>query len=759
MSTEKRPVILLKRPLFAVCGTFFLSSVLFSNTQAYVKSGLASAAITVCIFLYVLKCIGKIRKETVSALAAFLVSAAAALLFSLLLINLPLYRTEKFYNTTVECDAVIENVRGTSSYYGYYTADIRPNGENRSIRVLLSFPDGSCEVGDILHGYVSISALDGSDFGGNRLSLLSDGIFSVGESEDMKYIGRDNSFSVRRFFSKINSKLSSVLITNLHEGGALSCAVLLGNKSYLDNSVRRDFSRLGISHLTAVSGLHLSVICSFAEMLLKRFRIKNSAQKPLMTALILLYMGITGFSVSVMRSGIMNIMRLTADLFGRSSDSETSLTFSACAVLIFNPCSVYDAGLLLSVLSAYACIVYSSFAAKHFSNRIPKILCTVRDGFLMTLLITACTLPVMWERFGSVSVVSPISNLIFIPIMTVFLYISAIYLILCMAGLGSLLTPVSYLLNAVSEAICSAARLGSLFHGINVSLNIRGVGIFIILLSASVIIMPQLTGKAKRTAYVTAMLGALGIAALLATRSIIYSGTGEIVYNNSGKNDGFVFRIGTKYVIADVSDGSYSFLRKLNSAAEENGAAEIDTLIFTHYHMKHISALNSFSGRVMLRHVMLPYPENDKDMSVFDELCRILEKQNIECSFYLRRSGECAELCGMSFGFFDHTEVKRSTHPIISFTAQLGECKITYLGGSFNEGVIDEEELMSSDTAFFGAHSPKYKTPVSCAVGGTSVISKNASAEADFTGCIFGGDTVKLEENGNYTIRRIRLSE
>ena len=156
MSTEKRPVILLKRPLFAVCGTFFLSSVLFSNTQAYVKSGLASAAITVCIFLYVLKCIGKIRKETVSALAAFLVSAAAALLFSLLLINLPLYRTEKFYNTTVECDAVIENVRGTSSYYGYYTADIRPNGENRSIRVLLSFPDGSCEVGDILHGYVSI---------------------------------------------------------------------------------------------------------------------------------------------------------------------------------------------------------------------------------------------------------------------------------------------------------------------------------------------------------------------------------------------------------------------------------------------------------------------------------------------------------------------------------------------------------------------------------------------------------------------------
>ena len=126
----------------------------------------------------------------------------------------------------------------------------------------------------------------------------------------------------------------------------IEAAMLLADKSRLDDSVQQAFRTAGVSHLLAVSGLHLALLCG-----LLGFGRKWKFYRPLIllrAAAALFYLLLTGMQVSVSRAGIVLLVALVGDFFLLPPDLLTSTSFAAILLGLQNAYAPCDLGFQLS---------------------------------------------------------------------------------------------------------------------------------------------------------------------------------------------------------------------------------------------------------------------------------------------------------------------------------------------------------------------------------------------------------------------------
>ena len=115
------------------------------------------------------------------------------------------------------------------------------------------------------------------------------------------------------------------------EAGLL-CAMLLGDKSGLDDETKTSLYRLGIGHVTAVSGLHLTLLCTLVSWLLGRLRLGKRAAFFVQTAVMTGFVLCTGISHSACRAAVMLLVVYSGDVFHRQSDPLNALCIAALAL-------------------------------------------------------------------------------------------------------------------------------------------------------------------------------------------------------------------------------------------------------------------------------------------------------------------------------------------------------------------------------------------------------------------------------------------
>lgn len=150
----------------------------------------------------------------------------------------------------------------------------------------------------------------------------------------------------------------NVLLSEAGEkNGSILSAILLGEKSQMDSETKKLYQVNGIGHILAISGLHLSVIGIGIYQLLRKLTGSFVAGGVGGIFFFLLYVLMIGFTVSVIRAGIMYLFRVGAEIVGRHYDSMTALAVAAAAVLIWRPLSIYDGAFWLSFLAVVAVVV------------------------------------------------------------------------------------------------------------------------------------------------------------------------------------------------------------------------------------------------------------------------------------------------------------------------------------------------------------------------------------------------------------------
>ncbi len=224
-------------------------------------------------------------------------------------------------------------------------------------------------------------------------------------------------------------------------------SLITGSKDYVSDRVYDNFKNSGIAHIMAVSGMHLAVMAMLLNLIFRKLRKKHKyIYFIIMFAFIVFMMFTAAFSSSVVRAGIMLFIILFGNLIDQRSDSLNSLGLACILILLANPFACLGVGFQLSAVSTASIILFAApfcyrkryFLADRlgFSGRVPFALSrAVMFCVVVSFCVLVCTFPIMAINFGGTSLISPLSNLLILPVASLIIYLAFLSALLCGFGI------------------------------------------------------------------------------------------------------------------------------------------------------------------------------------------------------------------------------------------------------------------------------------------------------------------------------------
>ena len=234
------------------------------------------------------------------------------------------------------------------------------------------------------------------------------------------------------------AKLKATLINKarfLYSADTLPVVMAMGysDKSRLSVGDTQAFRTAGLSHALVVSGLHVGIITGFMGLLMAFLPFKKRFKNIILAILVIIYMGIVGFTPSIVRAGYVAMAVLIGRSFLLEIDNLTVLGAIIGITTLINPYSGANVGLLLSYSACLGVMLAGKIAAD-------KDLSKVALSLLITTMAVTFTLPILILFSMESTLLAPITNLILSPVIMIICVLSVITLILgCFGPLGGLI--------------------------------------------------------------------------------------------------------------------------------------------------------------------------------------------------------------------------------------------------------------------------------------------------------------------------------
>jgi competence protein ComEC len=212
---------------------------------------------------------------------------------------------------------------------------------------------------------------------------------------------------------------------------ALISALVTGDKSDVDEETVKSFSAAGITHILAVSGLHVGIIYmvfSFLISFLKNAKFYSFFRPMFLLICLWLYAAVTGFSPSVTRASLMFSVIVIGEAVNRQSNIYNSIALSALILLISNPYNIFEVGFQLSYAAVLGIVSLQPEISKIFAPKI-KIILYLWELTAVSIAAQIATFPLSLYYFHQFPVYFIFSNLPAIPVATALLYLSLFSLV------------------------------------------------------------------------------------------------------------------------------------------------------------------------------------------------------------------------------------------------------------------------------------------------------------------------------------------
>ena len=612
------------------------------------------------------------------------------------------------------CDIVasVEDIRYEKAYASSYVVRIsKIDGERVDGGALLELPfAGSLSLGDEI-AFESVMTEITDEY---RYYHKSKGILVSLAADDFSRVGGE---IVRpSVFERIREKIAENFKAHIGDGADYATALLTGNKDDLDGQTRLAYQRLGISHVLAVSGMHFSVIVGGLDYLLRTLTVPRKKKNMLLIGFSWIFALICGFSASVVRALIMFSIYYIADTVGEKSDSLTSLFFAAACIITANPWAVYDAGLWLSVFSTLGIVLVMPsmnriLVAKEDKNRLrrlgKRLLRAVLCMTVMNFTALFFTMPITYFLYGGISLVSPLANLIFIPLTEFVLYL---LVLLTLLGFVPFVAPLIGSLCAVLIAFADTlARMLSDMRGIYLSLRYPFAGVILILMMLGVVVVLCKKEFRARNMFAVFFASMLTFGVCFGAYSYMGKDATYLYMNTDGKNDVLSLVDDGEVMLIDITNGGKRVPQMAVDGLSDYDRCEIDTYVLTHLHSYHAGTLKTLADDIKLHRVLLPEAETEKDA---EYLRAIEEALDGACDIvYYKRDGEQTATVGETEIFLpDYETISRSEHPLLTFSAKTdGVGAWIYCGSSAMEDPMHWEDVKQYRAVIFGTHGPIVK--------------------------------------------------
>jgi len=271
---------------------------------------------------------------------------------------------------------------------------------------------------------------------GNLSSINKNTVFNTfNYKEYLKYERIDYIFNINKINkiksnNKIRYKIKNFIIERIEKNinKDYLYTFVLGNSKYIDSNVMDSYRINGISHLFSVSGMHISLLTMIILKIFDRFKFKDI----IVIFVVILYMFLTDFSPSILRSGIFFILLLFKKKFN------LNMTNSLLMILLFSICVFIDPYIIYKIGFQYSFII--SFFLIIFNDVISSTKNEIRKLFIISFISFISSLPITINNFYQVNFLSIILNIIFVPFLSLFIFPITII---------SIIIPIPYLNNLI----------------------------------------------------------------------------------------------------------------------------------------------------------------------------------------------------------------------------------------------------------------------------------------------------------------------
>ena len=394
---------------------------------------------------------------------------------------------------------------------------------------------------------------------------------------------------------------------------AFAKALQMGDKADLSWTRSMDFSVSGISHIVAVSGLHVSIMFAFVCMMTRKWRFLTAI---IGIPLLILFGALAGFTASVTRAVIMQILMLLALVLNREYDPPTALSFACLVILGQCPLTIAGVGFQLSVSSVAGIFLFYPRLSGWMKRYLPGRGRSLRGrlerwgvaSVAVTLSATVMTVPLTAAHFGLVSLVGVVTNLLVLPVVSLTFYgVMAVCVLGCVHGGGA-----AMLAKLVSWPIRYVLAVSDTMAGFPLA-AVYTVSPYIVvwLVFAYALLLWLLLSRKKRPG-LAAGLGVLALCVSLMLSwleplvcdyrvSVLDVGQGQCIVLQSRGNTFLVDCGGSRD--EDAADIAAEYLLS-------QGITRLDGLILTHYDRDHAGGVQYLARRVRIERVYLPRTED-----------------------------------------------------------------------------------------------------------------------------------------------------
>lgn len=356
-------------------------------------------------------------------------------------------------------------------------------------------------------------------------------------------------------------------------------ATILGNGKFISKDTRATFAAAGVSHILALSGMHVGIITLIIWfILLPLDYLKLRKLRLGLTILILAgYAMFTGLSASVIRATVMSVIVLVGMITHRKSISLNALAIAGIILLMYSPAMLFNPGFQLSFITVATLLTF--YDDKTRNNHGNKVVHYMQGIVVTSIVAMLSTVMLSAWYFNTISLISFATNVLILPLFPFIMAMNAIFVMLCSVGIE--MPWLTATVDVAYACIASVTRfMGEAVPGHMSNLYVTGADVALYYIAMA---MSLLWWKLKRIKW---MMGAgIVVTAMIAHNGYVAMTTpsqGFYIVNNFAQAQIFSFQNGkgmlwTPYGEPDGT-GDVELFKQHNSK------------FLAHYHISEIEA-------------------------------------------------------------------------------------------------------------------------------------------------------------------------
>ncbi|MBE7046490.1 MAG: DNA internalization-related competence protein ComEC/Rec2 [Ruminococcaceae bacterium] len=455
-------------------------------------------------------------------------------------------------------------------------------------------------------------------------------------SDDISFVGNDANPIIRTIYNLSDFTKNTLFTLISGDEGGFSVALLTGDKKYLSDSAFIDIEVAGLSHVVAVSGMHMNIFVMLVYILFSRSKKRSYLASAINIILCVFMVIFTGGSYSVIRAAIMVIFANIGYFLGRGSYSLNSVLCAAGIIVLFNPFAIFDMSFILSFAATVSIILFEERTEDFLQRYIG-----IKNNYLKSLISVALSaqylvIPCIIAMKNTINTYSLLSNILVVPVIPFYMISVVVTFAFCGTGiLVDIISIIPYYLAKYILKICSVVS-GMPFSELVISDWLFNI---VILISVfSFVLFVFLRRRYNISLKIALKYYGFTLITILFLNFFIPSGT-YIDFINVGQGDSALIRDRGVNILIDSggskdTDSDFG-IRVVGAYLKRKGVYRLDYAFITHYDSDHCQGFISLLDRFRIDNLVAPPPVSEEDAELHNIIIDKAEKNGTKVVYAL----------------------------------------------------------------------------------------------------------------------------